>query len=301
MARQTKVSFGFYSAWNYQKEIEDLNKASDEGWQLVRGGCFHSRFVKNPHVRYRYQLDFGKIEDMGRYIETFREQGWEYINSTFNGWHYLRKLYDPSLPEEEYEIFTDSESLQEMNTRWARIATALGIILALFAVLFAVRMVMRPKLPGLVQMLTLAVESMVLLRGAKIMRDPEASRSRKGDSAWLGLFFAVIIIGAAAGIILSDLRPYLSTSQNTDSVEEPIVDNRWTDITVSYPDWYYFDLGIKAEKPLTFAVISEAGETVYTVTETDLEEDDIRVRLGRGKYWLSMSCESGFELDCEID
>lgn len=73
MARQTKVSFGFYSAWNYQTEIEDLNRASEEGWQLVRGGCFHSRFVKNPHVRYRYQLDFGKIEDMGRYIETFRE------------------------------------------------------------------------------------------------------------------------------------------------------------------------------------------------------------------------------------
>ena len=85
MAANYKNSYKMYSAWNYQKEVEDLNKASEQGWQLVRGGCFHSRFVKNPDVQFRYQLDFGKIEDMGRYIETFREQGREYINSTFNG------------------------------------------------------------------------------------------------------------------------------------------------------------------------------------------------------------------------
>ena len=32
MAGETKTSFKMYSAWNYQKEIEDLNKASLEGW-----------------------------------------------------------------------------------------------------------------------------------------------------------------------------------------------------------------------------------------------------------------------------
>ena len=47
-----------YSAWNYMQEVEDLNKMSDEGWQLVRGGCFHSKLVKNPDIRYRYQLDY---------------------------------------------------------------------------------------------------------------------------------------------------------------------------------------------------------------------------------------------------
>ena len=102
MSKEYKTSYRAYAAWNYQKEIEDLNAASDQGWQLVKGGCFHSRFVKNPNLRYRYQLDYRKIEDLGRYIETFREQGWEYINSTFIGWHYFRKLYDPSAPEEEY-------------------------------------------------------------------------------------------------------------------------------------------------------------------------------------------------------
>ena len=122
MVPEYRTSYKMYSAWNYGKEIEDLNEASEQGWQLVKGGCFHSRFEKNPDIQYRYQIDFGKIENMGLYIETFREQGWEYINSTFNGWHYFRKIYDPSLPEEAYEIFTDRESLHEMNSRWARLA-----------------------------------------------------------------------------------------------------------------------------------------------------------------------------------
>ena len=29
-----------YSIQNYQKEIEDLSAASDQGWQLVKGGFF---------------------------------------------------------------------------------------------------------------------------------------------------------------------------------------------------------------------------------------------------------------------
>lgn len=94
MARQYKTAHKVYTAWNYQKEIEDLNKASEQGWQLIKGGCFSSKFKWNPDVCYRYQIDYpGKVEDMGRYIETFREQGWEFINATFNGWHYFRKAY----------------------------------------------------------------------------------------------------------------------------------------------------------------------------------------------------------------
>ena len=51
MAMEYKTSHKAYAAWNYRQEIEDLNRASEQGWQLVRGGCFCSRFVKNPDVR----------------------------------------------------------------------------------------------------------------------------------------------------------------------------------------------------------------------------------------------------------
>ena len=105
---QYKRKFGIYSAWNYELEIEDLNRMSADGWQLIKGGgLFSNKFKRNTELQYRYQLDFQpNIEDKGRYIETFREQGWEYINSTFNGWHYFRKLFS-ELFLDQLVIFRD--------------------------------------------------------------------------------------------------------------------------------------------------------------------------------------------------
>ena len=77
MAKNYKYSFKLYSSWNYENELEDLNKYSERGWQLVKDGMFHRKFVKNENIRYRYQMDFRRIEDKVRYIETFREQGWD--------------------------------------------------------------------------------------------------------------------------------------------------------------------------------------------------------------------------------
>ena len=301
MSANYKKSFRLYSAWNYQKETEDLDKASEEGWQLVRGGCFSSEFVKNPDVRYRYQLDYGRIEDMGRYIETFREQGWEYINSTFNGWHYFRKLYDPSLPEEAYEIFTDTQSLLEMNNRWAKLALIVGLIFALNAIIFAIRLITHPTLPLLIQFLTSAIEGIVLLRGCFIMRNPASSRSRRGDSVLLAVFFTVIILGAVANIVLTEQRPFSQTSQQASSVDHPVVDNRWADFKVTYADNYYLDLKFEADAPFTFAVLNDAGEPVYQVTDTHFEEKNIQLKLPKGHYCYSISCATGFHVECGLE
>ena len=290
-----------YSAWNYMQEVEDLNKMSDEGWQLVRGGCFHSKFVKNPDIRYRYQLDYQKIDDMARYIEIFREQGWEYVNSTFNGWHYLKKLYDPALPDEAYEIFTDRESLREMTGRWTRFATILGVLFGIMAIIEAFRVITEPNLPRLMQLFTLIIESGLLLRGAFIMRRTEPGQKLHHDSLILGIFFACIFIGAASNIILDDMRPNLNTQQQAGEVFEPIIENRWVDFDVKYPDNYYLDLMIKADEPLTFEIVNEAGEVVYTETGTNVDKKDIRITLPRGSYGFRMSVNSGFELECSID
>ena len=302
MGNNRKTSFRAYPAWNYEKELEDLNRASEQGWQLVNGGCFHSKFVKKPELRYRYQLDFGRIEDMGRYIETFRELGWEYINSTFNNWHFFRKAWDPALPEEAYEIFTDRDSLREMNKRWANIALIFGLVLAAAAGLWSYWMITKPQLPTLIQLLTFTVESAVLLRGARIMRNPDhSSARRKNGSAFMATFVSVILLGCAVSITLTALRPFFCTSQQSDAVETPIIDNRWVDFTVKYPDNYYLDLEIQSEKPLTFTILNERGEAVYTATETDLREEDIRLKLTPGQYCFSMSCETGFRLSAELD
>ena len=300
MEKKYKNSYKVYSAWNYEKEIEDLNAASEQGWQLVKGGCFHSRFVKNDGVRYRYQLDFGRIDDMPRYIETFREQGWEYINSTFNNWHYLRKFYDPSLPEEEYEIFTDRESLKEMNGRWSRFALALGIILGIFSVIWLVRMILTPQMPILAQLLVYAVEMAVLLRGAAIMRKPEASKSRRGDGALLAIFFAVLVIGTASVIWLQVNRPSFGSSQMAESVDGPF-ENEITSFDVKYSDNYYIDLEADAKAPLTVMIVDETGKAVFSESGTAIDKSGQKLRLGRGAYRLVFSGDSGYKLNFQIE
>ena len=250
MAKNTKTIWKMYSAWNYEKEIEDLNKLSEQGWQLVKGGLLHSKFKKESGVRFRYQLEYRDVEDMGRYIETFREQGWEYVNSTFNHWHYFRKAWDPALPEEAYEIFTDRESLREMSKGWIRAALIAIVLLAGFAVSSGIRMIDKPQLPTLVQLLALLLEIGLLLRGVLIMRNPDASRNRRHDSAVLTAILVVALFGAVAALPLTLLRPSFSTEQRASAVDEPIVDNRWVDFTVKYPDNYYLDLEMQAEKPM---------------------------------------------------
>ena len=295
-----KTSHKVYSAWNYMEEVEDLNRQSEQGWQLVKGGCFSSRFEENPNVRYRYQLDFGKVDNIGRYIETFREQGWEYINSTFNGWHYFRKLYDPSLPEEEYEIFTDTQSLAEMQRRWAKIALGIGIALFLFAVLFAVKLFRQFNIPNLISVLLFLVESSVLTRDAAIMRDPSERKSRKSGSTFLAVFFAVIVVGAAAMITLAYLRPGLSTTQRSSTIDAPIKSERWTEFEIKYADYYYLDLEMRSEKPMTYRITDDAGNVFYEKTEADFKGENIGVRLKPGHYWNELSADEGFSIDLKL-
>lgn len=301
MSAKYKTSYKAYPAWDYQEEIADLNQASEKGWQLVKGGCFHSRFVKNPDIRYRYQLDYQKVDDMGRYIETFREQGWEYINSTFNGWHFFRKFYDPSLSEEAYEIFTDRESLHEMKNRWARMAFIVGALVGFFSILWLIRMFLKPQLPVLVQLLLFVVESVVFLRGGTIMRAQELNRKHKGSRALFAAFLCAIVIGCTASIFLTEMRPYLSTQQNAEELTDPIRDNRWVDFAVKYSDNYYLDLDMKSDVPFVFEIVDDNGKIMYSEKGTDVHKENIRIKLPKGQYWFSMTAEAGFELSASIE
>ena len=81
--RKTKRTFKVFAAWDYEFEEREFNRMSEQGWQLVNGGSFSQKYEYDDSVIYRYQLDYNnEIKDMARYDETFRDAGWERVNST---------------------------------------------------------------------------------------------------------------------------------------------------------------------------------------------------------------------------
>lgn len=303
---QYKRKFGFYSAWNYELEIEDLNEMSAKGWQLIKGGgLFSNKFKKNTEIQYRYQLDFQpSIEDKGRYIETFREQGWEYVNSSFNGWHYFRKLYDASKPEEDYEIFTDVSSAKEMNNRWVILGMVCLAVLAIYLAFYLVWMVMLPKLTKLFGMVYLGVIFAVLLRGVLVMRKSGTSKKSRLDKWLMPFFFAWAIFGGIINISLIEARPYCSWI-NRSAEYYPISANlneatNWLPIQVKYPDNYYLDLKIDAGAPLRVSFVDEEMNVLYTAKSADFEEENIRMWLDKGNYSIYFSDFEGGSIYVEM-
>ncbi len=135
--RKTITSYKIYAPWEYEKEEYDLDENSKKGIQLKKGGCFHSKFYLDENVRYIYQLDYNpKIDDPVQYRESFEEQGWQFINSTYNGWHYFRKLYVENMDESETKIYTDEHSLYEMQSRWMKLLRGLTIFFSIMAIAY---------------------------------------------------------------------------------------------------------------------------------------------------------------------
>lgn len=295
MSSKYKTYYSAYPAWNYPEEIRDLNRASEKGWQLVKGGRFHSKFVYNPDVRYCYQMDYRHVDEMMRYIETFREQGWEYISSTFNDWHYFRKVYDPSLPEEAYEIFTDRESLREMKSRFVKFSLLLGILLGIYALLCLVRLLDRPSLPILFRTITFALIGAVMFFDGLMMRNRKQGHYYRGARTIFAILICTVIIGWSADTFFSEIRPELSVKR-TERISGPVSDYCWADFDVNYSDNYYLELRMKSEVPFRFEIFDENGKTVLSETESDLDRWNIRVPLQRGKYRCSVTAQADYEL-----
>ena len=201
-----KRVFNVYSAWDYAREIEDLNKMSEKGWQLVKGGLLSNLYQKNDDLRYRFQLDYNpKIKDMGRYIETFREQGWEYVNSTINGWNYFRKLYDEAA-RDDYEIYNDSQSLKEMQAKWQRNGLVMMGILIAAAILQIVCIIREFAWANAVLAALLVAEAIVTGRGVYVLRNPQRADGRKRSWNGMPAFFSIFFIGIIAVVILVFLK-----------------------------------------------------------------------------------------------
>ena len=290
-----------YPAWSYQRELQMLNRQSEMGWQLIRGGNYFHRYKKNSDVQYRYQLDYtGKVEDMGRYIETFREQGWEYVNSTFNGWNFFRKPYDPALPEESYEIFTDRSSLREMTRRWIKLISILMVPLVFVWIINMVQFILTPYLPAFLRCIVLLLEILFFSFGILRMRKPEKGRIFQWDRTLFAVFLATAFVGLGTSIYLEVLRPHLnsmSSGEDMAAIPAEIEDAAmWGMFEIRYADNYYLDLSVTADSPICVSILDEAGSVVYTVTERSVDISNLKLQLQKGIYRIYFSDFEGGRL-----
>lgn len=282
-----KVSHKAFAAWDYEKELEELNRKSLEGWQLVKGGCFKSVFEQDDKVIYRYQLDYNTdIENRMRYIETFREQGWEYINSTFNGWHYFRKLYDPGLPKEEYEIYTDSSGVSDMEQRWLRLSVILLAVLIVMAIVMLVRGIRYPEWT-MVPMVLLYVDFIVFIGIGR--RKLKKKGGYEGKAFSLSAMVYIAVACWLVGIILSVGRPDCEATLE----RQGIIGMEDKKFKVNYSDNYYLDLEIDSEIPIEFKIVEDSGNIVYSSIEAAIKEENIRLKLTRGEYQVHVEGADG--------
>lgn len=292
-----------YEAWNYKQEIADLNRASEEGWQLVKGGCFNSVFEEDNRQVYRYQMDYQTgVKNRMRYLETFKEQGWEYINSTFNGWHFFRKPYDPSWPEEEYEIYTDRSAIPDMVRRWQRLALMVMAVMTFCLVVMIVRMIQYPEWPRMSLIVMYALFVFIIGSGYLKTRryrlqQETASAKYPGSGVKVWIVAAIIVACMVSQIMLPYWRP--SVQNHTIAEEYAIEDESGiigsNTFKVYYTDNYYLDLSMDNAPALNFTIVDADGQIVYSNGEAQVELENVRLHLKKGTYEIFLAAAEPVE------
>lgn len=304
--KQTKRTWNFYTAWNWQQELDDLNARSAQGWQLTHGGLFSSKFKYQPDVQYRYQLDYpGKIDEMPRYLETFRDQGWEFVNHSGNGWYYFRKVYDPKADPEEYEINTDRTSLRQMTGRWVKLAGGIAAGIGLWLLLVLFLFLRQPQWPYVLILAEMVLIMLMLVRGILQIRRKDVKKVIRHDAL---KFFLLILLytGCLIGFfVLAGNRPHIQVMHQGYYIHENPEDEQtvtgWLAFDVKYRDNYYLNLDVEAEHPITLWLEDEKGAVFYTVTGHAVHEDGLKLRLSRGSYEVKIAYEQEGEQKVEME
>lgn len=302
--KKMKIERAVYAAWDYELELEHLNEMSEKGWQLIQGGCFHTKYEWDDSVVYRYQLDHNmKIENRMRYVETYREQGWEYINSTFNGWHYFRKVYDPKKPAEEYEIYSDRPSREEMAGRLSKLMLILAIVIALLFAGSLAALISDPEMA----MIGIVVEmlAVLILTGVGCMRMHSVGRGERSAKKFpITALVTVAVIGLVWFMVFAaaETQGWARWGQADDGYAE-------YPFEIILPDWVNISVQCYDSQEMTVAITGDNGfERVYEVNRDGLKDDAALVKhignlfLTPGNYVVRAECASAAtELLIEIE
>ena len=305
--RTHKTCFNIFPDWNREQEQADLDRRSAEGWHLIKPGRYFHKYEHDTSVRYRYQKDYQLGEpSMERYTETFTEQGWEYLSAAKGG-HYFRKPYAPALPEEQYEIYTDEESLAELRKTQCFSTGIQAILFGIYFLVMAYCFFTKPMLLTLLPTLGclfLLLERLLVLR---FIRRPEKRKSPKAN--FLFTFCAVLLIASCflgyCAVSLIRISISINNSAYTSRTYEAIpagFDHGVALDTLDVPlfDNYFAYFHLKADSPACFTIADEYGKVVYTITTADYQNNKLPILLKKGRYTVYLSDFKGGEIDLDF-
>lgn len=270
--KDTKRVFYCYAVWECEKEAARLTEYSAKGWHAETVHLFGATLRRDESVRYVYQGDRrAEIADE-RYFDTYRELGWEFVDSC-NRCYYFRKPYDEKAPAEEYELYSDAETIADnfrCDVRAFGILTAVYGLLTLMNIIDAVR---APSVFHIAGAVSMSLFTVIFLLIALSMR----RRMKNGKSGLLSggammlltlLALLVALLPVRAEKVFA--REYLYTNmswgayENPDAPDEPASDS--LDFTVEKDGECLVDVEINcAQGTVGLELVDSEGNICYNI------------------------------------
>lgn len=285
-----KRKIGIYLAWDYDKEEAKINSMAKEGWQLKKAGLFFHKYERSDN-NYRYKIDFNtKVkfnnEEYRRYLSFFEEQGWELIDDTFNGWYYFRKPYIKGSNEEDYELYTDNETLKHMLNRWNLIGRIFQVLFMIFLMLNAISFILDKGYSNIFAVLSSLFGIFLFQCGIISMnRKSVQNENKEIKKNYLGfvLFFGFII--SFILIFTSKDKYYyeykFEYSQEINKESEKVIGN----MPIDKDGLYALDISSKNERGIVWIQILKDNNTIISVSGKDYNATN-KLDLKKGDYQI---------------
>ncbi len=290
----TKIRKGRFVPWCHEAERDEYNDESRRGWHLTKRTLRDMTYEYDPDVEYRYAIDYQHWHNEAMYLEFFELDGWELVgtvadafdakspedtmfHSRWEGcWYIFRKEYDPNLPDVEYEITTDRESLDAFRRTLKRKYLLQLAIEIIFVLLWTGNVVHdSPRtLPTSIFMLSVwalfTFTSIFRLLCVTVFRPRKPVRGPYIPPRWQRAIFSVVLFLLLAGSLVSanhDERANATVPVTAENTPVQLFLDLRPDITVDEVMLLAEEYDLEASAYHTTRTMSTDGHSIYNRTQ----------------------------------
>lgn len=283
----------YFAPWEFDIEAAELDDMSRHGWQLAKATRRKQEYVYDDTVQYRYALDFQIGPREPDYLPMFTDQGWEAVSVIESmgfwrdsRWYFFRKRYDPALPEEAYQVYTDSQSLGELKKRINQTLGILGILGIWYLIEFFLFHSAYLLIPGLI----FCVSSLINLRKKRSLKQAQLHGPRR-RRIWPHSDTVCVIAAIALTVICGTVHDNTIGSLYSGPAETATQ----VEFTVTLPDWYTLDTSAIGNAGV-FYLTNESGKTLASgplIAGRDYKDNQYGLFLWPGTYTITTDTQAG--------